>query len=198
MFSGLFTLLQILFPFIKESLLKGTLREWIKRNKLSVAWICLLLIMLTIVMWLAESLLLSHHQAQRATQAANIYQLRHSELQQRYLMIEADHKRLRMRVSTLQNEQRDTVSLLEMYEYKAKRYDDWLRHCGAPSDFDGPGFPACGQTPRTRAPPRARPTPVTIPTDPAPVVEEVPDRKGFFNRLRGILGGGKDESDPTE
>lgn len=56
MFKILTFVLQLLWPFFKESLLQGRpFRKWLRENLVTLIWISLMLIMLAVVFWMADT-----------------------------------------------------------------------------------------------------------------------------------------------
>ena len=69
MLGGLLTVLRLVWPFLKESILEGgTVAEWIRRNRMSCFWIFLLLANLVAMFFLADLLIASQQTASAATQ----------------------------------------------------------------------------------------------------------------------------------
>lgn len=66
MLGGLMTVLRLVWPFVKESILEGgTVAEWIRRNRMSCFWIFLLLANLFALFYTAD-LLIASRQAEGA------------------------------------------------------------------------------------------------------------------------------------
>lgn len=71
MFSALSSLLQLLWPFIKESILEGgTVRDWIRRNRTNCFWMFLLFSMSMSMVYMADMILKLRAQEESASEIA--------------------------------------------------------------------------------------------------------------------------------
>jgi hypothetical protein len=85
MFTGFVTLLKLLWPFFKESMLEdGTLRDWFRRNRNTCIWIMFQLIILGVCFYLVEIITLQRQQDYQTTTELTKLQETHKSLQTKF------------------------------------------------------------------------------------------------------------------
>ncbi len=196
--------LRLMWPFIKESILEGgTFKEWVGRNKLNCIWLGLLATMLIIVFSLTDSVIYLRNKEATTAHAAEMHRVRHTELRERYLLLEASLKLEREKNTTLQNQVAELTLENTHQGETLDRYENWMSRCGINFNYTGTGAPQCKVTTRTvTRPPRRTPPPRdTKPAEPpiaVPEEERKQQRKTFGQRLREIFGSGEKPSNAGE
>lgn len=195
--STFVSFLRLMWPFIKESILEGgTFKEWVGRNKLNCIWLGLLATMLVIVFSLTDSVIYLRSKQAAAAQAVEVAKVKHTELRERYLLLEASLKLEREKNTTLQNQVIELTLENTTQGETLDRYETWMDKCGINYNYTGSGSPQCKVVTRnTYRPPRRpnNPPKDTRPKEPpiaVPEEEKQQKRKTFGQRLREIFGSG--------
>ena len=85
MLGGLLTVLRLVWPFLKESILEGgTVADWIRRNRMSCFWIFLMLANLVAMFYLADLLIATRQAESAATQKVQALTTRYNGLVGKY------------------------------------------------------------------------------------------------------------------
>lgn len=85
MLGDLLTVLRLVWPFLKESILEGgTVAEWIRRNRMSCFWIILMLANLVAMFYLADLLIASRQAESAATMKVKALTTRYNGLVGKY------------------------------------------------------------------------------------------------------------------
>jgi len=117
MSATLWTFLQTLLPFLKESLLQGgTGKDWLKRNFATCCWLMLLSVMLMVVFYLSDVVT-----QVRVTGAEKI---------QKFATLELEHKQTKTELERLKRELKDErASNGRMREFLVERCKLYKEPC---------------------------------------------------------------------
>lgn len=186
MFSTFVALLQLLAPFLKESVFgTATFKEWLKHNLVSCLWILLLMSMLGIVFYVTDQLAMSRREATDMGHKLELAQAEFKGLEARALLLDTD---LRLERTRAEPRDKQIITLTEentVLMGKVHTYESWLTHWGVDLEYAGTGYPAL---PVAHLAPRPK-KPQDKPSPPKPV----PANRNVLQRLKDW---GKDSKDP--
>lgn len=108
MYSGFVTLLRLLWPFVKESVLQdGTMRDWLRRNRSMCLILIFQVIMLCVCFYLAEMVTLERLNGAKISHSLEMSQMANASLVEHNAQFKADREEereanQRMRVFIMQ------------------------------------------------------------------------------------------------
>jgi hypothetical protein len=196
MIDLLIGLFKTIWPFLKESVLKGsTPSEWLAQNRVTCVWLSLQLVMLLAVMHLATTLFRQSTMLHIATHDVTLLTAENTRLKQESEKISTSHGLLKEQYDRLNLEHQGVVAQGARLEERLEQYETWMTACGIDYRTTGTTAPAC---PVKRVVVRRNvPVPVHVPAPtptPIPAPAAVDDKKpSFRERLRAIFSSNKDK-----
>ncbi len=189
---------KIAYPFLKENLLQnGTLKDFIGRNRVTCAWLTMMVIMLGAQIYLFDSTMLARRGEIAARHEATLAKSQLTLVRQHMVLLETDRQAYKKTATDLEEQ---LTALQKQYSDLAEsndKYENWLQHCGVNLEYQGSGYPQCKSSVTTtrkatpkRAVPSSAPTQAATP-DAATVPPAPPEKKGFWNGLKQIFSSEK-------